>query len=85
MSKKNVFCILVGCSILLGAAFVCYGFVLMTKEQALKDVFPENFEVKAETVVLEGETLDRITKTGRRFGVFSRGLRIRESCRANED
>jgi Na+-translocating ferredoxin:NAD+ oxidoreductase RnfG subunit len=62
MVKKNVFCILVSCIVLLGAAFVCYGFVLMTKEQALKDVFPENFEVKVETVVLEGETLDRIKK-----------------------
>ncbi len=62
MLKKNVFCILGSCIVVLGAAFVCYGFVLMTKEQALKEVFPASFEVKPETLELQGDTLERIKK-----------------------
>ena len=37
-----------------------YAFTLLTKEQALKDVFGSGYEIVTETERLRGETLDRI-------------------------
>jgi Na+-translocating ferredoxin:NAD+ oxidoreductase RnfG subunit len=62
MLKKSFFCIPVICIALSGTALICYGFVLLTKEQALKEVFPADFEIKVEPQELEGETLERIKK-----------------------
>ena len=62
MLKRIFCCFAVTCIFLAATALVVHAFVLLTKEQALKDVFPPEFEVKVETQVLEGELLDRITK-----------------------
>jgi Na+-translocating ferredoxin:NAD+ oxidoreductase RnfG subunit len=62
MLKKIFCCFAVTCIFLAATALVVNAFVLLTKEQALKEVFPADFEVKAETRVLEGETLESIKK-----------------------
>jgi Na+-translocating ferredoxin:NAD+ oxidoreductase RnfG subunit len=49
-------------SSLLVAAAVCLAFTLMTKEEALKEVFWSGAEIEKETVELTGETLENITK-----------------------
>jgi Na+-translocating ferredoxin:NAD+ oxidoreductase RnfG subunit len=48
-------------SILLVAAAVCLAFTLITKEEALKEVFWSGAEIEKETVELTGETLEKIT------------------------
>jgi Na+-translocating ferredoxin:NAD+ oxidoreductase RnfG subunit len=47
-------------SSLLAANAVCFAFTLLTKEEALKEVFWPGAEIEKETVELKGGTLDKI-------------------------
>ena len=48
--------------ILVATAAVCLAFTLLTKEQALKQVFPPGTKIEIETKELSGETLENIKK-----------------------
>ena len=41
---------------------VCFGFTLLTKEQALKEAFWSGAQIETETKELSGETLENIKK-----------------------
>jgi len=61
MMFKRIFYYFAGTCIFLAATtLVVHAFVLLTREQALKEVFPPEFEVKAETVKLSGDTLKAV-------------------------
>jgi len=62
MSKKFIFTSLTLFVVLLVTTMVCFAFTLLTKEQALKEVFWSGAEIESESVELTGETLENIKK-----------------------
>ena len=62
MSKKFMFTSLTLFTVILVATMVCFAFTLLTKEQALKEVFWSGAQIETETVELTGETLENIKK-----------------------
>jgi Na+-translocating ferredoxin:NAD+ oxidoreductase RnfG subunit len=60
MFKKIFGCFAVICILLAVTTLVVHAFVLLTREQALKEVFPPEFQTKAETVTLSGDTLKAV-------------------------
>ena len=62
MSKKLIFTGLTLFAVLLVTTMVCFAFTLLTKEQALKEVFWSGAEIESESVELTGETLENIKK-----------------------
>lgn len=74
MLKRIFFCFAVTCIVVAVTTLVVHAFVLLTKEQALKEVFPADFEIKTETKVLEGETLEKIkARLGGNLEYFQEG------------
>lgn len=58
---KRIFYYSAGTCIFLAATtLVVHAVVLLTKEQALKEVFPPEFQIKTETVKMSGDTLKRV-------------------------
>jgi Na+-translocating ferredoxin:NAD+ oxidoreductase RnfG subunit len=62
MSKKFMFTSLTLFTVILVATMVCFAFTLLTKEQALKEVFWSGAQIETESVELTGETLENIKK-----------------------
>ena len=62
MSKKFIFTSLTVFVATLVTTVICYGFTLLTKEKALKEVFWSGAQIETETVELTGETLENIKK-----------------------
>ena len=62
MSKKVIFTSLTVFVVTLVTTVICYGFTLLTKEKALKEVFWSGAQIETETVELTGETLENIKK-----------------------
>jgi Na+-translocating ferredoxin:NAD+ oxidoreductase RnfG subunit len=62
MSKKLIFTILALSVVMLVTTVVCFAFTLLSKEQALKEVFWSGAQIETETVELTGETLENIKK-----------------------
>jgi Na+-translocating ferredoxin:NAD+ oxidoreductase RnfG subunit len=61
MMFKRIFYYFAGTCILLAATtLVVHAFVILTREQALKEVFPPEFQIKTETVKMSGDTLKRV-------------------------
>jgi Na+-translocating ferredoxin:NAD+ oxidoreductase RnfG subunit len=59
--KSSVISVFIVC-LSLGVAAVCFAFTLLTKEKALKEVFPSGVEIENETKELSGETLAEVKK-----------------------
>ena len=62
MSKKFIFTGLTLFAVILVATMVCFAFTLLTKDEALKQVFWSGAQIETETVELTGETLENIKK-----------------------
>ncbi|MGE5839391.1 MAG: FMN-binding protein [Deltaproteobacteria bacterium] len=60
MLKKIFYGIAFTCIFVAATVLVANAVVLLTKEQALKEVFPPEFQIKAETVRLSGDTLKKV-------------------------
>jgi len=60
MFKRVVFLLAVTCVSLAALNLIAHAFTLLTKEQALKEVFPSDFEIKVETKDLSPEVLERV-------------------------
>jgi Na+-translocating ferredoxin:NAD+ oxidoreductase RnfG subunit len=62
MSKKSIFTSLTLLGLMLVATMVCFAFTLLTKDEALKQVFWSGAQIETETVELTGDTLENIKK-----------------------
>ena len=62
MSKKLVYTGLTLFAVMLVTTMVCFAFTLLTKDEALKQVFWSGAQIETETVELTGETLENIKK-----------------------
>ena len=62
MSRKLIFAALTFFAVMLFTTFVCFAFTLLTKEQALKEVFWSGAQIETETVELSGDILEKIKK-----------------------
>ena len=62
MLKRVVFFLALTCVSLAAMSLIAYAFTLLTKEEALKEVFPSDFQVKVETKELTPEQIEKIKK-----------------------
>ncbi len=60
MFKKILYYFAVSSVFLVATTLVVHAVVLLTKEQALKEVFPPEFQIKTETVKMSGDVLKRV-------------------------
>lgn len=62
MSKKFIFTSSTLFAVMLVTTMVCFAFTLLTKDEALKQVFWSGAQIETETVELTGEILENIKK-----------------------
>jgi Na+-translocating ferredoxin:NAD+ oxidoreductase RnfG subunit len=62
MFRKLIFTSIALFVVMLVTTVVCFGFTLLTKEKALKEVFWSGAQIESETVKLSGDTLMNIKK-----------------------
>ena len=62
MSKKFIFTSSTLFAVMLATTMVCFAFTLLSKDEALKQVFWSGAQIETETVELTGETLENIKK-----------------------
>ena len=62
MSKKFIFTSSILFAVMLATTMVCFAFTLLSKDEALKQVFWSGAQIETETVELTGEILENIKK-----------------------
>jgi Na+-translocating ferredoxin:NAD+ oxidoreductase RnfG subunit len=60
MPKRVIFSGVAVCVSLVAMSLMAYAFTLLTKEEALKEVFPSDFQVKPETKELTPEQVEKV-------------------------
>jgi Na+-translocating ferredoxin:NAD+ oxidoreductase RnfG subunit len=74
MFKKVVFPVAVICMSLAAMSLIAYAFTLLTKEEALKEVFPSDFQVKVETKDLSPQVIEKVKeRLGGQLEFFQEG------------